>query len=262
MNSKAIFAAADQFAPGIWDKPGAIAAMNRAIDDVEGVIVVNGVKPVSGAVALIDVSVLKACAPEKTSAQLEPWVAPIRDVCQRYEINTVRRIAAFATTLAHEGGFKVGAREGMNYSAKRMAEVWPSRFAGPNALAKALDRKPIEIANHVYANRMGNGPPESGDGHRYRGNGPIQLTGKANHEAFARAVGRAVEDAADWIATMEGGLESAAWFWRENDINRLADTHGVSDETRRINGGLIGLADRTARFDRTVARLLELERVA
>lgn len=236
-----------------------VKRLDRAIDELLGVIVVTGVKPVAGHIDLIDGSVLKAAAPEKTEAELAPWVEPIRAACQKYEINTIRRIAAFLTTLAHEGGFKVGRRENMNYSASRMAEVWPSRFAGPNALARALDRKPELIANHVYANRMGNGPPESGDGWRYRGNGPIQLTGKANHRAFADSIGMSVEDASDYIATLEGGIEAAAWFWEENDVNRLADTPGVADETKRINGGTIGLADRMERFNRTVARLLELE---
>lgn len=266
MNRKAIFDCVRMILDrGFRDSE--IAALDRAIDEAEGVIVVTAPRAPRAPrqiTALIDVSVLKAAAPEKTEAELAQWVDPIRNVCAKYEINTVRRIAAFVTTLAHEGGFKVGRRENMNYSAKRMAEVWPSRFADkwkmPNALAKSLDRKPEEIANHVYANRMGNGAPESGDGWRYRGNGPIQLTGKDNHKAFAMEIGKAVEAASDYIATLEGGVEAAAWFWEENDVNRLADTPGVADETRRINGGTVGIADRTERFNRTVARLLELDR--
>lgn len=218
----------------------------------------------TNAIDLIDVSVLRAAAPERSEAELLPWVEPIRQACRKFDIDRIRRIAAFLTTLAHEGGFKVGARENMNYSANRLAQVWPGRFrgpggTGPNGLAKALDRKPEEIANHVYAGRMGNGRPESGDGWRFRGNGPIQLTGRTNHEAFAKAMGMTVDEVAAWIGTVEGGVMSAAWFWEENDINRLADTPGVADETRRINGGTVGLADRTERFNRTVARLLERE---
>ena len=65
-----------------------------------------------------------------------------------------------------------------------------------------------------------------------------------------------------YIRTLEGGVMSAAWFWEENDINRLADTPGVEDEARRINGGLVGIADRRDRFNRTVQRLLEREQDA
>lgn len=209
--------------------------------------------------SLIDAALLRAAAPHLTVSYLAPWAAPIRSACERYEIDTVRRIAAFIATLAHEGGFKVGARENMAYSAKRLAQVWPGRFrfAGlPNRLALSIAGNPELIANHVYANRMGNGGPETGDGWRYRGNGPIQLTGKANHAAFAKAYGRTVEDAAAWIGTLEGGVESAAWFWETNDINRLADTPGVADETRRINGGEIGIEHRKRIFDTLVAEML------
>jgi putative chitinase len=216
----------------------------------------------------IDAALLRVAMPSLSIAQLEPWVAPIRAACVRFDIDNIRRIAAFLTTQAHEGGFKVGVREGMNYSAQRMAEVWPSRFSvsgrrggKPNGLALALHRKPEEIANHVYANRMGNGPPESGDGWRYRGNGPSQLTGKENHERFAKAMGMTVEKATTWIGTIEGGVMSAAWFWEDNDINRLADTSGVEDETRKINGGLIGVEERRAIFDRLVAEMLRRDKV-
>ncbi len=208
----------------------------------------------------IDLALLQVAAPHLSATALEPWVEPIRSACARYEIDNIRRIAAFVATLAHEGGFKVGVRENMNYSADRLSQVWPSRFGGPNALAKALHRNPELIANHVYANRMGNGAPDTGDGWRYRGNGPIQLTGRDNHKRFAAAMGMEVDKAADWIATVEGGVESAAWFWDENDVNRLADTPGVSDETRRINGGEIGLKHRTEIFDRLVAHMLKGER--
>lgn len=217
---------------------------------------------------LIDVSVLRAACPERTNEQLAPWLAPIKVACQRFEIDRIRRIAAFLTTIAHECQFKPGREENLNYTAVRMSEVWPKRFAvngikgHPNALALSLDRKPEAFANTVYANRMGNGPPESGDGWRFRGTGPGQLTGRDNFEAFAEVMGMTLEDAETFIRTLDGGIMSIAWFWEENDINRLADTPGIDDETRRYNGGLIGLEDRKARFNRTITRLLERERGA
>lgn len=223
-------------------------------------------------ISAIDTDLLAMVAPHLRPEVLAPWVEPIRRACARYQINTIRRIAAFITTLAHEGGFIVGRREGMKYSAKRMAQVW-QRYA-TNPQAKAVDRIPNAraiqlaaageqaIANDVYAERMGNGPPASGDGWRYRGNGPPQLTGANNHKAFAAEYGLAIEDAVAWIGTIEGGVAAAAWFWEENDINRLADTPGISDETRRINGGETGKADRQQKFDTLVAELLRREKLA
>lgn len=216
-------------------------------------------------VNLIDVSVLRAACPERTGDQLTPWIEPIKKACHRFEIDKVRRIAAFLATIAHECGFKPGREENLNYSADRMAEVWPGRFSvtgkkggAPNLRAKELAHNPERFANVVYANRMGNGPPESGDGWRNRGAGPIQLTGRANLEDFAAAMGMTPDQAREYIRTIEGGVMSAAWFWEENDINRLADTPGIEDETQKINGGQTGAADRKARFNSVVARLLEL----
>jgi putative chitinase len=219
-------------------------------------------------IELIDVTVLRAACPERSAAQLEPWVEPVKKACRRFEIDRIRRVAAFCATIAHESGFVPGREENMNYSPKRMSEVWPARFAvngfrgHPNARANALAGKPEALANEVYANRMGNGDAASGDGWRFRGVGPLQLTGRANHAAFAKAMGLGLEESGAYIRTLEGGVMSAAWFWEENDINRLADTPGVEDEAKRINGGTVGIEDRKARFDRTVKRLLEREREA
>lgn len=213
--------------------------------------------------SLLDVSVLRAACPERNEAQLQPWVDPIKKACERFEINTVRRVAAFIAQMAHESGLKPGREEGLNYRAERLAEVWPGRFSStgkrggsPNRRALELANNPQGLANVVYANRMGNGGPETGDGYRFRGVGPLQLTGRTNHEGFAQAMGMTLDQAETYLRTLEGGVMGSAWFWEENDINRLADTPGVADESRRINGGEVGLADRKARFDRTVSRLL------
>lgn len=266
MKRAPIFNAVAAMVPGIWNKPGLIAQMD-ALLDAAGVSDIPSAYPFP--ISAIDAKTLKKVAPANVSeAALEAWVEPIQRACLKYEINTIRRIAAFITTLAHEGGFAVGKRENMNYRAQRLAEVWPGRFAiggkasnGPNPLALSLGGKPEEIANHVYANRMGNGPPQSGDGWKYRGNGPPQLTGADNHRAFAEAIGKSVDDAVEYIGTLEGGIEAAAWFWEENDINRLADTPGISDETKRINGGTVGIGDRQAKFNTLVDELLAAEKI-
>lgn len=214
---------------------------------------------------LIDVSVLRASVQLKTDGQLAPWVEPIKAACRKFEINTVRRIAAFIANMAVECGFTPGREENMNYSPARLAQVWPGRFSStgksdgsPNMRASELAHNPELLANSVYANRNGNGPPESGDGWHFRGVGPMQITGRTNYERFAAAMGISLGEAGDFIRTLDGGIMSAAWFWEANDINRLADTPGVADETRAINGGYTGLTERKTKFDRVVARLLEL----
>jgi putative chitinase len=144
----------------------------------------------------------------------------------------------------------------MNYSAQRLTEVWHKRFP-TIASAVPYAHNPEKLANHVYANRNGNGDEASGDGWRFRGVGPLQNTGRSNMEKFAEAMGMSLDEAVAYAHTLEGGVMAAAWFWEENDINRLADTPGVTDETRKINGGEEGLADRAGRFNATVRALLK-----
>lgn len=209
----------------------------------------------SGVIGKIDVQLLRVACAERTEAQLAPWVEPIQRACKRFDINTVRRVAAFISQMAHESSLKPGREENLNYSAKRLTEVWPNRFP-TLASAEPYARNPEKLANRVYAGRMGNGSELSGDGWKFRGQGPGQLTGRSNLTGFADAMGMTVDEALEYIRTIEGGVMSFAWFWNVNDLNRLADTPSVTDETRRINGGTHGLADREARFNRTVAALL------
>jgi putative chitinase len=215
----------------------------------------NGtIKVTPPAIALIDAELLHVACPERSLAELAPWVEPIRRACLKFEINAVRRVAAFIAQMAHESGMQPR-EENLNYRAERLCQVWPARFPNLGA-AVPYAHNPERLANRVYASRLGNGDEASGDGWKFRGVGPLQITGRANMTAFGNAMGMSVEDALTYAKTMEGGIMAAAWFWEANDINRLADTPGVADETRRINGGEVGLADRTARFDAVVAEML------
>ena len=207
----------------------------------------------------INLNVLLAICPERTAAELAPWVEPMKIACWKFEINNIRRVSAYIAQMSHESQLKPGREENLSYRAKRMTEVWSGRFP-TIASAKPYERNPEKLANKVYADRMGNGNEASGDGWRYRGGGPLQVTGKANWSGFAADMKMPVEKALVYGRTLEGGIMAAAWFWEENGINRLADTPGVSDESKRINGGLHGLADRTNRFNAGVEALLRAER--
>jgi putative chitinase len=155
--------------------------------------------------------------------------------------------AHFFGQCAHEsGGFKVF-QENLNYSDKGLNGIFKKYF--PTIASTAgYARKPEKIANKVYASRMGNGPESSGDGWKFRGRGPIQLTGKSNYTQFSQDVGRPdVLTNPDIVAT-ELAFESALWFFRKNNLFAIADK-GVTDAvitqiTKRVNGGTHGLDDR------------------
>ena len=164
----------------------------------------------------------------------------------KYNLTTIQ-LAHFAGQLSHESfDFKITS-ENLNYSAERLLQVFPKYFNDKNVILYA--RKPIKIANRVYANRMGNGDEKSGDGWKFRGRGYIQLTGKNNYLAFSKFIGEDCVQNPD-LVSQKYALESAIWFFFENKIFALCKY--LSDETikkvtKKINGGLNGFADRKAK---------------
>ena len=90
-------------------------------------------------------------------------------------------------------------------------------------------------SNRVYANRLGNGPEDSGDGWTFRGRGLIQITGRANYTTWAAWAKQSLDEATDWAATPPGAASSAAWFWATRGLNSLSELWEITMTTRRIN---------------------------
>jgi putative chitinase len=178
---------------------------------------------------------------------IDQWTDALNKLLPDYEINTPPRVAAFLAQCAHESGGFVFLKENLNYRAESLMRTWPRHFPTIE-IANQYARQPERIANRAYANRMGNGPEESGDGARYLGRGLIQLTGKNNYEAFAESIETPVEEIPAYLETFEGAVQSACWFWETNNLNRFADVGDILTMTKRINGGTIGLEDRMKHY--------------
>jgi putative chitinase len=176
------------------------------------------------------------------------WYEAISSILPEYEINTPQRVAAFLAQCAHESGGFVFLKENLNYKAPSLRKVFPKYFSD-DATAVAYANKPEKIANRVYANRMGNGDESSGDGWRYCGRGLIQLTGKDNYTFFAASIDVPVEEASEYLQTFEGAVQSACFFWEQNNLNKWADAGDILTLTKRINGGTIGLEDRIKHYE-------------
>ena len=178
------------------------------------------------------------------------FISVLEQALPRFSISTPARQSAFLAQCAHESAGFSRFAENLNYSAAGLAATWPGRFRGadeqPNALALAYQRRPAVIANHVYANRMGNGDEESGDGWRFRGRGLLQITGRGMYQRCGAALGLPLLEQPDLLLQPEQAVFSAAWFWQSNGLNALADAGDFEAITRRINGGLNGLAERKA----------------
>jgi len=177
---------------------------------------------------------------------LEHWYEALEQLLPDYDINTPHRVAHFIAQCAHESGNFNFIKENLNYRWETLRKIFPKYFPTDDIAKQyaSLPNKQEAIANRVYANRMGNGPEESGDGYRFCGRGLIQLTGRDNYTFFAGSLGIPVEEAAEYLATFEGAAQSACWFWEQNNLNRFADANDVKGLTRAINGGFIGLEDR------------------
>jgi putative chitinase len=177
-------------------------------------------------------------------------IAMIPDTAAKFQINTPLRLAHFLAQCGHESGGFRATSENLNYSAKGLNGIFKKYFP-TEASAADYARNPQKIANKVYANRMANGDEASGDGFRFRGRGYIQLTGRANYTEFGKAIGEDVTGNPD-VVSGKYALLSAAWFWSNNGLNKLADGGStdavVTTITRRVNGGTIGLEDRIKHF--------------
>jgi putative chitinase len=171
----------------------------------------------------------------------------LNDAFELFEINTNERIAGFLSQVCHESDRFRLTVENLNYSAAGLLEVWPKRMT-PELAAK-LAHNPVAIGNHMYADRNGNGPESSGDGFKYRGRGDIQVTGKANYDAFGKAVGENFVANPDLVASTKYAVLSAAWFWETHGLNELADKKDIVGMTKRVNGGTNGLKQRTKFYE-------------
>jgi putative chitinase len=177
----------------------------------------------------------------------------------RHKIDSPVRVAAFLAQVGHESNGLTAVVENLNYSALGLAATWPSRYrtadGKANALAEQIARKPRDIANHTYSDRMGNGPLSSDDGWRYIGRGYIQTTGKSNYDRLSQATGINFTAVPALLETPEYAALSAAYFWQSNGLNELADAGQFDAITKRINGGTHGAADRRARWHKATQLL-------
>jgi putative chitinase len=218
---------------------------------------------------------LKNVIPDSRFAQLPMLV-------EKFNCNTPLRMAHFMAQAAHESSNFQTTVENLNYSADGLLRVFPKYFTSDIKIAalkqqsvsgktekeraeaklklpiemkkkKAADyhRKPEMIANIVYANRMGNGPTESGDGWHHRGRGDLQTTGKDNYKAFGEFVG--VDFCSNpSLLENEYSLQSAGFFFHTNKLWPICDKGATKDVVKqvrlKVNGGTIGLDDVYAKF--------------
>ena len=180
------------------------------------------------------------------------------DALARCAIDSPLRLAHFMGQALHETGGLTLLMEDLDYSAARLALVWPSRFKPNGPLdPAAYAHAPRKLANAVYGGRLGNSEPD--DGYKFRGRGLMQLTGK---DSYARATTSLYALGAnppgfvcdpDAVLLPQWLLPCAAAHWLTAGCNEAADRDDICEVTRRLNGGAVGLRERIAWYRRTRA---------
>lgn len=196
---------------------------------------------------------LLAIAPVIGTARGGAFLGPLNAAMAKFGIDTPVRQAAFVGQLLHESGNLTRMVENLNYTPEGLLSTFKRHFTPLTARQYGrTDAHPADqrmIANIAYANRMGNGTPESGDGWRFRGRGPIQLTGRANYKACGAGIGLDLIAKPELLEQPDTGCLAAAWFWAKGnstgrDLSLLADDRNVTAITRAVNGGENGLTHR------------------
>src|SRR5574338_751116 len=164
----------------------------------------------------------------RSTQALEQYMVKLNAAMTEFGINTPLRVAAFLAQLGHESG-----------------ELrWFEEFA----------------SGHAYEGRADLGNTSPGDGQRYKGRGPIQLTGKANYIKASKALGVDLVAFPHLAATIGIGFRIAGWFWKPHGLNELGDQKQFDSITKRINGGFNGKAHRDALYQLAQQALVVQER--
>lgn len=184
---------------------------------------------------------LQQLAPNARSSYRQAF-AEADTVLAKYRINdNALRVAHFMAQILHESGALTIQQENMNYSARRMTQVWKRRFPTVES-AQPYAHNPEKLANKVYGGRMGNVHP--GDGWKYIGRGMLQITGRESYERFGNLLGVDLVNNPELAFSAEWVLKIACEEWVASNCNKFADADNLKRVTRAINGGEIGIASR------------------
>ena len=175
----------------------------------------------------------------------------INQICPMYGIDSANILHEFLANVIHESNHFEDKVEKLNYSAKRLIQVWPTRFQSWEKAVKFSANEKL-LAEEVYGNRRDLGNIQPGDGWRFRGSGFIQMTGRLNFVAFSSFIRqkfkiiKPLDQIADDIRTNDDmALHSACYIFAiSKDLISAAIANNMIHIVKRINGGLTGLDSR------------------
>ena len=182
------------------------------------------------------------------------WVDPLNETFEHFGITTVDEQAAFIGQYTEESGHFTKLEENLNYRPETLHQLWPHRFPTMD-IAQQYAHQPEKCANFIYANRMGNRGPETGDGYRFRGRGLPQLTGHDLYWHFGQYIGEDLVAKPELVATPKYAAMAGGWYWKTHNLSAAADAEDWVKVTKIINGGTFGLDERIAYTKHAIAVL-------
>jgi len=185
---------------------------------------------------------VRAVAPKAKAPYLDAFDKFGDDLFAQFELSAPNRVAHFLARCLSETGDFTTLVESAAYTRKNLSDQWDKGnwhkpFGGNKAALLALAGKGEQLFNIVYGNRMGNGPPESGDGFRYRGRGPLQTTGKSAYRKYGKRMGVDLVASPDLILDPRYILLPSLYEWQDGNLNAYADKDDALSIARVINVG-------------------------
>jgi putative chitinase len=152
------------------------------------------------------------------------------------ELSKPLRIRHFLAQVTHEsGGFRALVESTAYTEPVRLDKLFRN-VQGVAHAERLIKAGPQAIANTIYAGKLGNGGPASGDGFRYRGRGFMMITGRENYRAMGKLIGMPLEDQPELLGEPGPAAQAAAKFWLARRINLAADADDVDAVTALVNG--------------------------
>ena len=205
---------------------------------------------------LITGNQLKQITSTLNNSRCEELAEMLNETAEKYNVKTLDEFDEFLANILQESAECSHKTENMSYSAKRMTQVWPSRFP-TIAAAKPYEHNPKKLSNLVYGSRMGN-VKGTDDGWNFRGAGYIGLTGRETFTNYALYAGyNTPEECADAVRNSDAAaLDSSFWFFYvlKNLRQKSIDDNFIGI-VKSINGGTIGLSTREQYYKRCKAVL-------
>jgi putative chitinase len=181
------------------------------------------------------------------SSDAESNLRLILDTAPEFGVSRKEEMDIYLALVIPNSGFFTLGVENLNYSAQRLVAVWPQFF--DTQTAQDYAGKPEAIANKIYGGRFGNN--QEGDGFKFRGPGYMWMTGRGVYREVGNVLKVPLEDSPQTLLEPEVNARASAYLFNKyTEVARKTGTLDIATANIAINGGLVGLDETQAIYER------------